>query len=118
MSKKVQISVEFDREHEYIQKNGDSELTVAIGVNLAINCYGFVIASGIYCELDGHELLTLTAEMCNAAHRLLVENEDAFMDEVFGAEFNAKHGITKLELIDYDEVLKQMHRKIIEDAMG
>jgi len=116
MSKQVQIEVKFDREHEYIQKNGTSDLTLTVGANLAVYCYGFITADGIYCELDGTEYLIITAEMCNAAHRLLVENENAFMDEVFGADFNEKHGITYLKVADYDEVMKQMHRKLIEES--
>lgn len=116
MSKRVQVEVKFDREHEYIQKHGTADLTLTVGANLAIHCYGFILADGIYCELDGDEHLIMTVDMCNAAHRLLVENEEAFMDEVFGPAFNAKYGITHLSLSDYDEVLKQMHRNIIEDA--
>jgi hypothetical protein len=116
MAKKIHVEVKFDRTHEYVEKNGASDLTSTIGAKLASSCYGFVLTDGVYCELNGTEYIIMTAEICNAAHRLLLVDENSFMDEVFGAGFNDRYGVTSLKISDNDEVVFNMHKKFIEES--
>lgn len=116
MSKTIVLAAEFIAEDATGKLRDTLKLREFIKEQVVRQAGGFVVMESLFYELNGVGTLSLSANICEASHALLLENEELFMETVFGHNFSANHDVVSFSVSDEEESVMKLRLNLLSET--
>lgn len=116
MSKTIVLAAEFIAEDSTGKLRSIISLREVIKEQIVRQAGGFVVMESVFYELNGVGILSMSANICEASHALLLESEDLFMTTVFGRDFATNHDLLSFSVSDEEDSVMKLRLDLLSET--